>query len=117
MPANVRREEGFITGFIDLVVRRQGRYFLVDWKTNVLPGYGPAEMQQAMADCDYFLQYRLYLQALARWLRRSLGPAFSLSRSLGGVYYLFLRGLTGGTNHAGIFFHRTTAKDIRGSFV
>ncbi len=104
VPANTRREEGFITGFIDLVVRRQDRYFLIDWKTNALPGYGPDEVRRAMADNDYFLQYRLYLQALTRWLQRSLGARFTREHSLGGVYYLFLRGLGESTNGAGIFF-------------
>ena len=90
-PGPAQRDEGFLTGFIDLVLRRQGRYFLVDWKTNELAGYGPADVARAMDEGDYHLQYRLYLQALVRWLRRSLGPTFDFRRDIGGVYYLFLR--------------------------
>jgi len=105
-PALVRREENFITGFIDLVVRRERRYFLLDWKTNVLPSYGPEDVSRAMEECDYHLQYRLYLQALSRWLRRSLGPTFDENRDLGGVYYLFLRGMTGQAGTDGVFFHK-----------
>src|SRR5262249_16866289 len=37
-PAETHFEEGFLTGFMDLVFRRQDRYYLVDWKTNVLAG-------------------------------------------------------------------------------
>ena len=32
-----RAEEGFVTGFMDLLFRKDGRYFLLDWKTNSCP--------------------------------------------------------------------------------
>lgn len=112
-PEEVRLEEGFLTGFMDLVVRRRGRYYLVDWKSNLLPAYGPDELRKAMDASDYHRQYRLYLQALARWLRRTLGPAFDPKRHLGGVYYLFVRGLNGRDEANGVFFHRPTLHDLR----
>jgi ATP-dependent exoDNAse (exonuclease V) beta subunit len=109
-----RRPEGFLTGIIDLVIRRSNKLFLVDWKTNFLPGsYAPDELRQAMQDSDYHRQYRLYVQALARWLKRMLGRAVDPARDFGGVYYLFLRGLNGRDESAGVFFHRPTAEDLR----
>src|SRR5262249_2153956 len=69
-PTRVQGQEAFLTGIIDLVVRRNGRYFLVDWKTNYLSAYGPDDVAEAVAECDYTRQYRLYVQALARWLGR-----------------------------------------------
>jgi exodeoxyribonuclease V beta subunit len=110
--SSIHGEENFLTGFIDVVLRHGGRYFLVDWKTNALPGYGSVDVARAMEEGDYVLQYRLYLQALVRWLRRSLGPTFDWTRDLGGVYYLFLRGL-GGAAGDGVFFHKPTAEDLR----
>src|SRR5262249_8497653 len=37
-PPGLRRQEAFLTGIIDLVVRKDGKLFLIDWKTNYLPG-------------------------------------------------------------------------------
>jgi len=113
-PPEVRREEGFLTGFMDLVFRREGKYFLADWKTNLLPdGYAPEQLAQSMRDCDYTRQYRLYLQALARWLRRALGGDFDPERDFGGVYYLFVRGMNGRDETTGVFFCRPTPEDLR----
>jgi exodeoxyribonuclease V beta subunit len=108
----VGREEGFLTGIIDLVFQRAGKLFLLDWKSNLLPAYTPAALARAMRDNDYVRQYRLYLQALARWLRRLHGARFEFLRDFGGVYYLFLRGLNGRDEAGGVFFHRPTADDL-----
>jgi exodeoxyribonuclease V beta subunit len=114
LPPEVGRTEEFITGFMDLVFRRKGQYFLVDWKTNLLPGsYSPAEITQCMEDSDYSRQYRLYLIALNRWLKQQLGNSFDLQRNFGGVYYLFLRGLNGIDESTGVFFHKPTYDDLR----
>jgi exodeoxyribonuclease V beta subunit len=103
----------FLTGIIDLVVRRRDRYFLVDWKTNFLAGgYAPEAIAQNVRDCDYVLQYRLYLQALTRWLRRMRGASFDCDRDFGGVYYLYLRGMNGQDQSTGVFIHRPSAADL-----
>jgi exodeoxyribonuclease V beta subunit len=110
----VRRIEGFLTGFIDLVFRRNGKYFLVDWKTNLLAGsYTPQALAQSMIECDYVRQYRLYLQALARWLKKSCGAAFDFTRDFGGVYYLYLRGMNGADESSGVFFCQPTVDDLQ----
>jgi exodeoxyribonuclease V beta subunit len=114
LPPEVCRNEEFMTGFMDLVFRKESRYYLVDWKTNYLPGnYDVTEIRQCMEDSDYARQYRLYLIALSRWLRHHLGKAFDLQRSFGGVYYLFLRGLNGRDEGTGVFFHKPTDEDLR----
>jgi exodeoxyribonuclease V beta subunit len=102
--------EGFLTGFIDLVFRKQGRFFLLDWKTNVLPGYSPREVAQSMMECDYTRQFRLYVQALACWLGQ--GRGFDPMRDFGGIYYLYVRGLNGRDENAGVFFHRPNDADL-----
>ncbi len=113
LPPDVRSEEGFLTGFIDLVVRHEGRFYLLDWKTNMLPDYSSGAIADAMQRFDYVRQYRLYMQALERWLRRTQGDAFDFQRDFGGVYYLFLRGMNRRDESSGVFFHKPTADDLR----
>lgn len=81
----------FIKGFIDLVFEYQNTYYLLDWKTNLLPAYDPRALHEAMTHHDYYLQARLYHTALSR----HLGPI-----PIAGTYYIFLRGLPS----AGILF-------------
>lgn len=104
--------ERFITGFIDFLFRKDGKYYLLDWKTNLLPDYGPAEIERAMDDAEYHRQYRLYLQAIARWLERVHGQDVPILERFGGVFYLFLRGLNGRDDTSGVFFHRPNAADL-----
>jgi len=110
--ANQRREEGFVTGFMDLLFRRDERYYLLDWKTNLLPGYAREHLQRSMADSDYHRQYRLYLHAIERWLRRMHGKVFDFEKCFGGVYYLYLRGMNGRDETTGVYFHAPTKKDL-----
>jgi ATP-dependent exoDNAse (exonuclease V) beta subunit len=94
---------GLLNGFIDLVYRWQGRYYIVDWKSNALAGgYAPEDVRASMEEHEYALQYRIYALALAAWLARCL-PNFSPDRHLGGVYYLFVRGLNGVDASTGVF--------------
>jgi exodeoxyribonuclease V beta subunit len=86
--------EGLMHGYIDLVYRGgDGRYYVLDYKTNRLPAYDPASLRQSIRQRDYDLQYLIYLVALRRWLRLRRGAAFDAERDLGGAVYLFLRGI------------------------
>jgi exodeoxyribonuclease V beta subunit len=99
---------GHLTGSIDLVIRIHddqggGRFVVADYKTNALTKYGhiaspddyrPPRLAEAMADHDYPLQAVLYSVALHRYLRWRL-PDYVPATHLGGVVYLFLRGMTG----------------------
>jgi exodeoxyribonuclease V beta subunit len=98
-----RTIRGFMTGSIDLVVRAGDRFTLVDYKTNRLAAPGeeltawhhrPAALAAEMGRAHYGLQALLYTVALHRYLRWRL-PAYDPDRRLGGVRYLFLRGMTG----------------------
>ena len=77
LPADVRWEEGFITGYMDLLFRKHDKYYLVDWKTNLLPAYDQEHIKRSMDESDYHRQYRLYLHGAVRaWLRaRCIGHA------------------------------------------
>ncbi|WP_305042373.1 exodeoxyribonuclease V subunit beta [Geoalkalibacter sp.] len=105
---------GFVKGYIDLVFRRDGRYYLLDWKSNHLGGqrgdYHQAALALAMASEAYVLQYHLYGLALHRWLRARL-PGYAYEEHFGGVFYLFLRGIgPEAAPGSGIFYDRPTPR-------
>ena len=102
---------GYLSGSIDVVLRVPGdpaephghRYVVVDYKTNLLgetgvpvtsADYGRAEMAAAMLHSHYPLQALLYSVVLHRYLRWRL-PSYAPEQHLGGVLYLFLRGMCG----------------------
>ena len=89
------RLHGMLTGLVDLVFEHDGRYHLVDYKTNLLPAYDAGALREAIDAHDYDLQYLLYVLALHRWLRRIL-PDYGYETHMGDVYYLFVRDLKGG---------------------
>ncbi|MEX3018462.1 exodeoxyribonuclease V subunit beta [Kluyvera sp. STS39-E] len=101
-----RQVRGMLKGFIDLVFRHDGRYYLLDYKSNYLGENGEAYTQQAMAQAmqshRYDLQYQLYSLALHRYLRHRMAD-YDYERHFGGVIYLFLRGVDGEAGQQGIF--------------
>ncbi|HYF48261.1 MAG TPA: UvrD-helicase domain-containing protein [Planctomycetota bacterium] len=102
VPEDLAADGGFLTGVIDLVMRAGGKYYMLDWKSNTLPAYTPAEVKRDVFARRYDLQYRIYLQALQKWLGpHGVGPA-----SFGGVIYAYLRGVRQGDGESGIYFHQ-----------
>ncbi len=99
---------GHLTGAVDLVWRvRSGsgpaRFLVVDYKTNTLgpwdvpqtlDAYGPDALVGAMVHNNYPMQALLYSVALHRYLRWRV-PGYDPAVHLGGVLYLFLRGMGG----------------------
>jgi exodeoxyribonuclease V beta subunit len=87
---------GMLKGFIDLVFRHAGRYYILDYKSNHLgdspEDYGPAALAAAMLEHRYDLQFVLYTLALHRLLK-ARQPEYDYDRHVGGVVYLFLRGV------------------------
>lgn len=97
---------GLMQGFIDLVVEQDGRYWVLDYKTNHLgplhEDYVPARLTEAVRHGHYDLQYLVYVTALHRHLALRL-PGYDPERHLGGVQYLFLRGMNGRDATTGVF--------------
>ncbi len=102
-PVDQRALRGYLTGSIDVALRVGGRYLIIDYKTNRLgtPGsplilrhYTPAAMAAAMMEAHYPLQSLLYGVALHRFLRWRQ-PGYDPDLHLGGVLYLFVRGMAG----------------------
>ncbi|WP_295974584.1 exodeoxyribonuclease V subunit beta [uncultured Xanthomonas sp.] len=88
-----QRLEGLMTGLIDLTYQHDGRWYVLDYKSNRLPAYDPDALARAMAHSEYTLQALIYTVALHRWLRFRLGGVYDYARDFGGVRYLFCRGL------------------------
>jgi exodeoxyribonuclease V beta subunit len=105
----VKPFKGYIKGFIDLVVLHQGKWYILDYKSNFLGtthgDYGKKAMITAMESHHYILQYHLYLVALHRYLGMRLKD-YSYDRDFGGVFYLFIRGMHPESPEHGVFFHR-----------
>lgn len=102
--------EGFLRGFIDLVFEQDGRYYVVDYKSNHLGAspadYGAGALTEAMAHHHYFLQYHLYVVAVHRYLEARL-PGYDYDAHFGGVFYLFVRGMAKARgDNAGVFADR-----------
>lgn len=91
-PLDSKQIAGYLTGFIDLVCEYQGRYFIMDYKTNALPDYSDEAIMQAMREHNYGLQYWLYTVVLHRYLQMRL-PGYSYQQHFGGIRYLFVRGM------------------------
>ncbi|WP_456844351.1 UvrD-helicase domain-containing protein [Cellulomonas sp. P5_C6] len=99
---------GYLTGSIDAVLRvpaadRPDRFVVVDYKTNWLgrssarlsaDDYTQDAMAGSMIDSGYPLQALLYSVALHRFLRWRQ-PGYDAATHLGGVLYLYVRGMCG----------------------
>ncbi len=107
-PSFARLLRGYLTGSIDAVLRLpdpagHARFAVVDYKTNRLGvagepltawDYRPAALTAAMAHGHYGLQAVLYVVALHRYLRWRVA-GYDPATDIGGVFYLFVRGMTG----------------------
>ena len=91
----VNRINGLLKGFMDLVFEHEGRYYVLDYKSNVLgpddAAYTVEAMRAAILKERYELQYVLYLLALHRHLQSRL-PDYCYETHIGGAVYVFLRG-------------------------
>jgi exodeoxyribonuclease V beta subunit len=103
---------GYLTGSVDVVLRAGGRFVVVDYKTNWLGApdeeltsrhYRPEALAEAMTHSSYPLQALLYAVVLHRFLRWRL-RGYDPEQHLGGVMYLYLRGMCGpSTPGSGVF--------------
>ena len=82
--------------FIDLIFMYEGKFYIIDYKTNhlghSLADYHQDALHQAMLDNYYDVQYLIYTVALTRYLRFRM-PDFDYDRHFGGIFYLFVRGM------------------------
>ena len=102
-PGLVERQlHGMLMGFADLVFEHQGKYWVLDYKSNHLgeddAAYDHDTLAHAMAKHRYDVQAAIYLLALHRLLKQRLGRSYRPEDHLGGAVYLFLRGIKGPQN-------------------
>ena len=110
--------KGFMKGYIDLIFRIYGKYYIVDWKSNHL-GNTPEDYNQdaimaVMAKEQYFLQYYIYTAALDKYLSLRI-KNYDYRTCFGGVFYIFLRGAGHNTSLPGhgIFYNKPSYEAIK----
>lgn len=107
--------EGIMNGKIDLFFEHEGRYYILDWKSNFLGSnvedYTPAALAKAMNTHNYHLQYLIYTLAVKKYLESRL-PSFDYDTQFGGVIYVFVRGARAGFNY-GLFTHKPAIERIQ----
>lgn len=117
-----RTVSGFLTGSLDLVCsfEFEGRpcYFVVDYKSTYLgddyKAYDAQAVEQSVYDSRnrYDVQYLIYTLALHRMLRQRI-PDYSYERDVGGVMYLYLRGLRAGKCRSpGVYYTKPSLEVI-----
>ncbi len=109
--------DGFLRGFIDLVIAKDGRWYVLDYKSNWLGNHARDYVREmldpAMHRRGYTFQYLIYLVALDRYLSTRLED-YDYERHMGGAFYLFLRGIDPDAGMArGVYFDRPTQACIR----
>ena len=107
--------EGLMNGFIDLVFELGGKYYILDWKTNYLgnnlEAYQPENLDNAMLNNNYHLQYMIYTVALCRYLKTKI-KNFDYDTHFGGAVYLFVRGIRQG-HKTGVYFNRLNKSEYK----
>ena len=110
-PLSSRQIGGYLTGFIDLICRYNGRFYVMDYKSNSLDGYTDDSLLEAMREHNYGLQYWIYTLVLHRYLRQRQ-PDYQYDRHFGGVKYLFVRGMLSSEPASGVFSDRPSLPAI-----
>ena len=93
---------GYITGFIDLICEYNGQYYVMDYKSNALEAYEQSNLIEAMREHNYGLQYWIYTLVLHQYLKNRL-PDYSYEKHIGGVKYLFVRGMDESQANSGVY--------------
>ena len=98
-----RQLHGMLKGFADLVFERDGRYWVLDYKSNALgagdAAYHRSALAAGMAEHRYDVQGAIYMLALHRLLKSRMGPSYLPQQHLGGAIFLFLRGIANQQTH------------------
>jgi len=100
----------FLRGYIDLMFQWEGRWYVADYKSNTLPVYDVAAINEAVQREHYLLQAQLYTAAAHRYLKQRVS-GYDPETQWGGALFLFLRGMRGAQSAgSSVFFDRQPAK-------
>jgi exodeoxyribonuclease V beta subunit len=117
MLPSYKKLSGMMHGFIDLIFEYQGKYYLCDYKSSHLGDNFQDYQFDALLDNVeknyYDLQYLIYSLALHRYLKQTLVD-YDVNQHFGGVYYLYLRGMTTDPAHqgAGVYYRKIAEQEI-----
>ncbi len=111
----INTKKGLLTGLIDLFFVHQGKYYILDWKSNFLGDslehYAKDDtMKKALNEGNYHLQYLIYSMAVKNYLEARL-PGFDYDKDFGGAIYVYLRGARKGKEH-GIFTNKPSLEQV-----
>jgi exodeoxyribonuclease V beta subunit len=96
--------DGFIRGFIDLIFKYKEKFYIADWKSNILEeGYDQASIERNMTQANYHLQYKIYTIAALRWFKKNMENRFDPEKHFGGIFYFYIRGMNRKNNN-GIYY-------------
>ena len=107
---------GYLKGFIDLVFRHQGKWYIADYKSNYLgknyTDYAPEHLRESMMHKHYVLQYHVYALALHRHLQQRM-TNYQYKDVFGGAFYFYIKGMTPeqGSN-SGVYFERPSEEMV-----
>ncbi len=101
---NEKDFQGFLVGSMDLVFEFNGKFYIVDWKTNLIDlpdgtksanpeDYTDENIQRTMKRHQYYLQALLYQVALLRMLKLHYPNQLFPTEMLGEIAYVFLRAI------------------------
>jgi len=109
--------KGMMHGFIDLVFEHQGKFYVCDYKSSHL-GHNftdyQADVLRVNIENNYYdLQYLIYSLALHRYLKHNIDN-YNVEKHFGGVYYLYLRGMTNDEQHpgTGVYYRDISQKEL-----
>lgn len=112
--SNVGKLYGVLNGLMDLFFEYNGKYYILDWKSNYLGDdlndYTPDKLNEAMNENNYHLQYLIYTYAAKKFLEFKIKD-FDYEKQFGGVIYLFLRGVRKASDN-GIFTSKPSLDEI-----
>jgi len=109
--------KGMMHGFIDLIFEHDNKYYICDYKSshlgNNFEDYDQQAMRANIEKNHYDLQYLIYALALHRYLKLNLAD-YNATEHFGGVYYLYLRGMTDDLAHqsCGVYYRHITLDEL-----
>ncbi|PIU47884.1 MAG: hypothetical protein COS94_05125 [Candidatus Hydrogenedentes bacterium CG07_land_8_20_14_0_80_42_17] len=101
--------ESMMTGKIDLVFRLDGKYYLLDWKSNLIADYSYDSLQAEIIRNRYDIQRDVYLSAAKKWFSARI-KNFKYEKEFGGMYYVFMRGLKPDDLRSGVLYFKTDSE-------
>ncbi|MCX7821585.1 MAG: UvrD-helicase domain-containing protein [Brevinematales bacterium] len=94
-------EKLYLSGVVDLIFEYNDKFYMVDWKTNLLETYeGDSFIEKV--ESSYGLQYRIYALATLEYMKNFFNEP---EKRFGGIFYIYLKGLKK-DSQSGIFYKK-----------